>query len=345
MCSNRNIMAENSFVQPTVPKFDGHYDHWAMLMENFLRSKEYWGLVESGIPTVAEGVVLTDAQRKNIDDQKLKDLKAKNYLFQALDRSVLETILNKDTAKNIWDSLKQKYQGTTRVKRAHLQAHRKEFELLHMKAGESVNEYFARTLTIANKMKANGENKGDVVVVEKILRSMTPKFDYVVCSIEESKDTNTLTIDELQSSLLVHEQRMSSHVEEEHALKITHGDQYGGRGRGRGSFGGRGRGRGRQYFNKATVECYNCHKLGHFKWECPSKENEANYADTQEEMLLMAYVDMNKAHREDMWFLDSGCSNHMCGTKEYFLDFDGSFRDSVKLGNNTSMVVTGKGSV
>ncbi|RVW80052.1 Retrovirus-related Pol polyprotein from transposon TNT 1-94 [Vitis vinifera] len=335
-------MAENSFVQPTVPKFDGHYDHWAMLMENFLRSKEYWGLVESGIPTVAEGVVLTDAQRKNIDDQKLKDLKAKNYLFQALDRSVLETILNKDTAKNIWDSLKQKYQGTTRVKRAHLQALRKEFELLHMKAGESVNEYFARTLTIANKMKANGENKGDVVVVEKILRSMTPKFDYVVCSIEESKDTNTLTIDELQSSLLVHEQRMSSHVEEEHALKITHGDQYGGRGRGRGSFGGRGRGRGRQYFNKATVECYNCHKLGNFKWECPSKENEANYADTQEEMLLMAYVDMNKAHREDMWFLDSGCSNHMCGTKEYFLDFDGSFRDSVKLGNNTSMVVTGK---
>ncbi|RVW30043.1 hypothetical protein CK203_104589 [Vitis vinifera] len=135
-------MAENSFVQPAVPKFDGHYDHWAMLMDNFLRSKENWGLVESGIPTVAEGVVLTDAQRKNIDDQKLKDLKAKNYLFQALDRSVLETILNKDTVKNIWDSLKQKYQGTTRVKRAHLQALRKEFELLHMKAGESVNEYF-----------------------------------------------------------------------------------------------------------------------------------------------------------------------------------------------------------
>ena len=100
-------MTENSFVQPAIPKFDGHYDHWAMLMENFLLSKEYWGLVENGIPVAAEG--LTDAQRKNIEDQKLKDLKAKNYLFQAIDRSVLETILNKDIAKNIWDSLKQKY--------------------------------------------------------------------------------------------------------------------------------------------------------------------------------------------------------------------------------------------
>jgi len=109
-----------------------------------------------------------------------------------------------------------------------------------MKEGESVNEYFAWTLTIANKMKVNGKNKGDVVVVEKILRSLTPKFDYVVCSIKESKDTDTLTIDELQSNLLVHEQRMSYHIEEEYALKITYATQSGGRGRGRGI--GRGRG-------------------------------------------------------------------------------------------------------
>nr|DAD29227.1 TPA_asm: hypothetical protein HUJ06_030695 [Nelumbo nucifera] len=107
------MTAESSFVQPAIPRFDGHYDHWAMLMENFLRLKEYWGLIENGIPVATEGVVLTDAQRKNIEDQKLKDLKAKNYLFQALDRSILEMIFNKDKTKNIWDSMKQKYQGTT----------------------------------------------------------------------------------------------------------------------------------------------------------------------------------------------------------------------------------------
>ena len=103
--------------------------------------------------------------------------------------------------------MKQKYQGSTRVKGAHLQALWKEFEMFHMKAGEYVNEYFVRTLSIANKMKLNGENKGDVEVVEKITRS---KFDYIVCSIKESKDTTILIIDELQSSLLVHEQCMSS---------------------------------------------------------------------------------------------------------------------------------------
>ena len=35
-------MANENFVQPSIPPFDGHYDHWSMLMENFLKSKEYW---------------------------------------------------------------------------------------------------------------------------------------------------------------------------------------------------------------------------------------------------------------------------------------------------------------
>ncbi|KAL0373715.1 UNVERIFIED_CONTAM: hypothetical protein Sradi_3287200 [Sesamum radiatum] len=62
------MATESSFVQPSVPRFDGYYDHWAMLMENFLRSKEYWSVVETGIPAAAEGVVLTDAQKKNIEE-------------------------------------------------------------------------------------------------------------------------------------------------------------------------------------------------------------------------------------------------------------------------------------
>ncbi|KAK4440576.1 hypothetical protein Salat_0392500 [Sesamum alatum] len=179
------MATESSFVQPSVPKFDGYYDHWAMLMENFLRSKEYWSVVENGIPAAAE--------------------------------------------------------------------------------------------------------------------------------------------------------------EEVHALKISSGDQFGGRDRGRGGYRGRGRGRGRQNFDKSTVECFNCHKLGHFQWECPTKE--VNYTEVQEEMLLMAFVDVDVPIKMDTWFLDSGCSNHMCGKKDYFSEIDEHFSDTVKLGDNRSVVVAGKGNV
>ena len=66
-----------------------------------------------------------------------------------------------------------------------------------MKENKGVDEYFARTLTIANKIKIHGEKMDQMVIIENILRSMTLKFDYVVCSVEESNNLDTLTIDEL----------------------------------------------------------------------------------------------------------------------------------------------------
>ena len=88
-------MASKTFVKLAIPRFDGHYDHWSMLMENFLRSKEYWTVVVSRVTEPVTGVMLTDAQKVELEGKKLKDLKAKNYLFQAIDRSILETILCK----------------------------------------------------------------------------------------------------------------------------------------------------------------------------------------------------------------------------------------------------------
>ena len=61
-------------------------------------------------------------------------------------------------------------------------------------------------------------------------------------------------------------------------------------------------------------------------------------------MFLMSYVELYEAKREDVWFLDSGCSNHMCGDRTIFSQLDEKFQHSVKLGN-TKMNVLGKGSV
>jgi hypothetical protein len=74
-----------------------------------------------------------------------------------------------------------------------------------------VIENFAQTLTITNKMKAHEEKIGQVVIIEKILRLMTLRFDYIVCLVEESTDLDMLIIDELQNNLLVNEQRLNNH--------------------------------------------------------------------------------------------------------------------------------------
>lgn len=142
----------------------------------------------------------------------------------------------------------------------------------------------------------------DVTVVEKILRLLSKKFSYVVYSIEESKDIDTLPINELQSSLIIHEQKFQRHAREKQALKITSKDMVGTRGQGRGAYRGRKRGRGRQSNSKATVECCKCHKLGYFQFECPSWNKEANNVKLreEEEMPLIAYVEKNHARKEDV---------------------------------------------
>jgi hypothetical protein len=125
-----------------------------MLMENLIRSKELWDLIEVGV-TIAPADA-TEAQRQAAAASKLRDLKLKNYLFQSIERPILETILVRDTSKDIWDAMRSKYQGSTKVKRANLQALRREFEILSMKETKSVEEYFARTLAIANRMSTQG---------------------------------------------------------------------------------------------------------------------------------------------------------------------------------------------
>ena len=76
-----------------------------------------------------------------------------------------------------------------------------------MKDGESVTSYYAKTIEISNKMRFHSKKMEDVTIVEKILRSLTQKFDYVVCSVEESKDIDAFFLNELQSSLLVMNRR------------------------------------------------------------------------------------------------------------------------------------------
>ena len=73
--------------------------------------------------------------------------------------------------------MKKKYQGTTRAKRQQLQALRSKFEMLRMKSRESITDYFSRTMVIVNKMRIHDDKTEDVLIVEKILRSLIPNFN------------------------------------------------------------------------------------------------------------------------------------------------------------------------
>ncbi|ESR41185.1 hypothetical protein CICLE_v10027289mg [Citrus x clementina] len=124
---------------------------------------------------------------------------------------------------------------------------------------------FSRVLSVVNKMRIYGEQMQDVTIVEKILRLFSEKFNYLVCSIEESKDIDQLSVDKLESSLIVHEQKFQQHTGKEHARKIISKGRFSTRRQGRGTY-------------RENMECFKCHQLGYFKFECPIWDKEANFA-------------------------------------------------------------------
>jgi len=53
----------------------------------------------------------------------------------------------------------------------------------------------------------------------------------------------------------------------------------------------------------------------------------------------------NETPNNQTWYLDRGCTNHMCGKKELFADLDDSFRTKVKFDDDWFIPVTGKGRI
>ena len=65
-----------------------------------------------------------------------------------------------------------------------------------MKSGESIASFLSRAMTIVSQMRSYGEVT-DQIILEKVLRSLNPKFGHVVAAIEESKDLSVFSFDKM----------------------------------------------------------------------------------------------------------------------------------------------------
>ena len=86
---------------------------------------------------------------------------------------------------------------------------------MHMKERELVSDYFSRVLAINNQLKRNGKKLEDVVIIEKILRTLDSKFDSIATIIEETEDLTTIKIEQLLDLLQAHEKKKKKKETEE----------------------------------------------------------------------------------------------------------------------------------
>ncbi|XP_076945954.1 uncharacterized protein LOC143617207 [Bidens hawaiensis] len=228
-----------------------NYNSWAIKMEAIMDAQGVWEAVNPP----AGGAV---------DDKKNKMARA--FIFQATLEVVLLQVAKNKTAKEVWDSLKNRYLGADRVQQARVATLKREIDSLRMKEGETVDEFTGKLSELVSKLNSLGTIMEEGVLVRKLLDSMPDNYLQLVASIEQCLNLDTMPFDEAIGRMKAYEERIRrknttgdtqsklflTQLEPKGKQKSVSHDSYReGHGRGQGWSGsdsrGRGRGRGRGF--------------------------------------------------------------------------------------------------
>ena len=258
------------------PIFDGtNFVYWKVRVTAYLQSlgTEVWDIIDTGY-TFPSATPTDPTEKKKYET----NAKVVNTLLGSLSQSEFVKVMQFKSAKEIWDKIVLSYEGDDQVKREKLQTLRIQYENLRMYNDESVANYFLRVDEIVNCMKNLGEEIKEAVVVEKVLRSLSPRFESKVSAIEEKENLQSLKMSQLHGILTAYEMRKggpsdrreaafkasgkgeyyeSGHVsEEEEESNFVRNLQ-----RGTGRFRG-----------KLPFKCFACGRVSHYAAKCPHKD-------------------------------------------------------------------------
>ncbi|XP_060179238.1 uncharacterized protein LOC132609336 [Lycium barbarum] len=206
MTSKTNDGVDSSIV--LTPFFDGNdFEYWKIRMRTYLKAEDLWTIVENGYEEPEDDGELSVAEMKNLEAKRRQDAKALSKIQMGVSRAFFTKIATCETAKQAWESLEAEVCGDEKVRTINLQTLRREFQNLKMIESEKINEYCTRVMNIVNEMRNHGDEISDQQVVEKILISVTKKYEYIVASTEETKELSKLSIKELVGSFRAHEKR------------------------------------------------------------------------------------------------------------------------------------------
>ena len=177
--------------------------------------EELWDVLEDGVGDLAldeEGAAI-DRKKHTSPHKKLykKHHKMRVILVAALPRTEYLKISDKSTAKAMFASLCANYEGNKKVREAKVIMLVHQYELFKMKDDESIEAMYSRFQTLVSGLQILKKSYVASDHVSKILRCLPARWRPKVTAIEEAKDLNTLSVEDLISSLKVHEIGLNEH--------------------------------------------------------------------------------------------------------------------------------------
>ncbi|KAJ9542745.1 hypothetical protein OSB04_029251 [Centaurea solstitialis] len=135
-----------------------NYPVWAVKVKSIMDAHGIWETVEPR------------ALGKKADPKKKKQAFA--FLFQVIPEEIVLQMANYTDPKQVWDGLKTRYLGVDRVRTAQLATLKRELEGLHMKEGETVDDFATKLTGLASKARSLGYELEEVDLVKRLLDSM-----------------------------------------------------------------------------------------------------------------------------------------------------------------------------
>ncbi|CAL8138460.1 unnamed protein product [Prunus armeniaca] len=216
-----------------------------------------------------------------------------------------------------------------------------------MKENESIQVFFTKVSGIVNQIRSYGDTIPNKKIVEKTLRSLPPKLDHVVAAIEESKDLAALLLHELIGSLEAHEKRINrstdQSLKQDFQSKLDSKEKE-----------DKQKGESQKSQNRKSKEESHWRK-NYNKGNYNNNNQQGRIHQNNQNGNLVAEYHVCKKTRhksadcrarqgpQDIWSVDSGCSNHMTGNRQCFVKFEENVNSQVKLGDGKLQNVEGKG--
>ncbi|XP_006593259.1 uncharacterized protein LOC114378981 [Glycine soja] len=72
---------------------------------------------------------------------------------------------------------------------------------------------------------------------------------------------------------------------------------------------------------------------------------EENEADSEEQSLLLMMITDSESQNNEIWYIDSGCSNHMTGHRDWLVNFDAMKKSKVRFVDDRVIQAEGEGNV
>ena len=128
-----------------------------------------------------------------------------NAIFNDVSMEEFKRISNVKVAHTAWNILQTVHEGIKAIKINKLQQLTTIFESIRMSEDECFDEFYAVLNDIVNSAYDLGEIYDQLKIVRKILRSLIEDFRPKVTAITESKDVDSILVDELVESLQSYE--------------------------------------------------------------------------------------------------------------------------------------------